>query len=121
MVAATMLGLIRDAIKFRRQLTFDSTGHHRVACPHILGTKNGEWHLFVWQINNDSSKGFKPHEQRWRCIEVADISNIQAQDGEWHRGWTAGKGKLSCVDTIDTSVDPGYGAEIQSTFQTHTR
>jgi len=114
-----MLDIIRDAIINHRQLVFDATGYHRIACPHILGTKNGSWHVLVWQINDDSEKGFKEGEQRWRCFDVNDISNLVAQNGEWERGWSAGKGKSSCIDIADTIIDPDHAAEVRSTSRTH--
>ena len=121
-----MIAVIRDAIKNLHQLTFHTVGddgvvRHRVVCPHILGTKEGDWHLFTWQINDDSQHGFQPGAQRWRCFELEDMSNVQAREGEWYRGWTGGKRPQSCVDVIDTRVDDAHAAEVRSTSPVRTR
>jgi hypothetical protein len=116
-----MLDLIRSAIRDRRQIAFWSTGYHRIACPHLLGTKLGAWHLFVWQINDESEHGFEPGAQRWRCIEIGDITGLEIHPGEWVRGWSGGQRGQSCVDVIDTQVDPVHAAEVRSTFPARTQ
>lgn len=117
---ADALETIREAIRKRRQLTFTVNGHYRIACPHLLGRKHGEWHVFTWQINDESENGFKPGAQRWRCFDLDDMSGVAIQDGDWHRGWTTGKRKQSCIDVIDTQVDPAYAAQTRNTSPAHT-
>ena len=108
--------LITDAIRDRRQLTFMINVHARQACPHVLGTKQGKWHLFAWQFAGTSSHALQSGEERWRCFEVADISDLLVQDGEWHRGWITGKRDHHslCMDNEVAIVDPAYAAETQS-------
>ncbi len=120
------LMVIRDAITNLRQLAFDTTDddgitRHRIVCPHILGTKRGNWHLFTWQINDESKHGFAPGGQRWRCFELRDMSNIKSQEGQWYQGWTKGLRDQSCVDSIDTIVDAAHSAEVLSTSRAHIR
>ena len=117
MLTTTMVSVIRDAIRNRLQLTFWCNGHYRQVSPHMLGRKNGEWHMLGWQINDDSEKGFAPEGSRWRCFELEDMSQLESQEGEWHRGWTSGRGRQYCIDEddMDTVVDAMYGAEIRST------
>jgi len=124
-MSAEKIAVIREAIKSLRQLTFDTVGddgvvRHRLVCAHVLGMKEDEWHVFTWQINDDSEHGFKEGAQRWRCFDLEDLSNIQSQAGEWHCGWTGGKRPQSCVDVIDTSVDAAHAAEVRSISPSRT-
>ena len=116
-----MKEIIEDAIRTRKQLVFEGKDYNRIVCPHVFGTKNGQWHLLCWQINDESEKGFEEGAQRWRCFDLQDISNLHSQVGAWHRGWTAGLKPQSCVERITASVDPAYAAEVRSTFQTRIR
>ena len=121
-----MIAVIREAIRSRHQLVFTTTSdfgeqYHRVTCPHILGTKQENWHVFVWQINDESEHGFEEGAQRWRCIDLDDMSNVVSQEGEWYQGWSTGQRNQRCIDVIDTVVDAAYAAEVRSTSRAHTR
>lgn len=113
--------IITDAIRSKKQLVFSAKEHLRIVCPHVFGMKNGQQHLFCWQINDESEKGFEPGAQRWRCFDLDDISNLRAQPGEWYRGWTSGTKPQSCVDMIICAVDASHAAEVRSISQIRTR
>lgn len=110
-----MLSVIRGAIRNRQSLYFTANDEPREFCPHVLGTKRGEWHVFGWQFGGGSSRGLPPGGD-WRCIELEDISTeIVARSGPWHRGWTKGQRDQTCVDDVDTVIDSAYAAEIRNT------
>jgi hypothetical protein len=113
--------IIREGIRDAKQLVFTCLFHPREFCPHILGTKYGAWHVFGWQFAGTSSRGLKDGGD-WRCLELHDIStDILIRDGQWYRGWTSGDGPSSCVDIIDTVIDPAHAAESRNIFPAHTR
>ena len=120
------ISVVRDAIIHHNQIAFttfgdDGIAQRRVACPHILGTKEGEWHMLVWQVNDESEKGFTPGAQRWRCFDLADVTDVRTYEGVWHRGWTTGRRGQHCVDAIDTAVDSLHAAEVRNTFPARIR
>ncbi len=63
-------------------------------------------------LNDASKNGFKPGEERWRCFELRDMSQLTVQAGAWQRGWTKGKRPQSCIDRVVASVDAAHAAEI---------
>jgi hypothetical protein len=106
------LNLLRDAILNRKQVTGICESYHREFCPHLLGTKNGRWHVFGWQFAGGSNHSLPPGGQ-WRCFEVSSLINLSTRLGEWHRGYTAGKRDQFCIDQIDTRIDPSHAAETR--------
>jgi hypothetical protein len=114
----SMVSVIRNAIQNHLQLTFVAKDQPREICPHVLGTKKGVWHVLGWQFAGLSNTGPLPE---WRCIELRDISTeIVAREGEWHRGWTTGQRGQSCVDIVDTMIDPEHAALIRNTSPART-
>ena len=113
---AETLETIREAIRKRRQLVFMYDGYPRDFCPHAIGTKRDEWHVFGWQFGGDSSHGLDPNGQNWRCLNVDRIQSLSVSDGEWHRGWTKGMKPSSCIDVMDTVVDPAFAAVDRQTL-----
>lgn len=111
------VAIIRTAITELKQVTAVYDGLERVFCPHILGTKYGVWKVFVWQFDGRSSRGNLPE---WRDWFLERLDSVTLQDGEWHRGWTAGKRDQKAVDWIDTVVDPAHAAEVRHTLLPRT-
>lgn len=73
------IALIRDAIKNLKQMTATFNGHHRVFCPHVLGTKDGVWRVHAWQFAGSSKEGSLP---MWRYFEVNRLAGLASQMGE---------------------------------------
>ena len=116
----SVLDAIRDAIINHRQLVFVYDGLPREVCPHALGTKRSEWHVFVWQFGGQSSHRLDPNGD-WRCMEVDRISSLTVKDGPWHRGWTKGLKASSCIDVMDTVVDAAHAAVDQRISHARTQ
>lgn len=107
------IGLIRAAISDLKQITCDYKGHHRVCCPHILGTMRGQLASRVWQFSGGSSS---PDDlPMWRNLYVDDVTNVALRDGEWHRGWMTGRRPHLGFDSIDAVVAEAHAAEIRQT------
>jgi hypothetical protein len=114
-----LIAILKDAINRAVPVGFVSSDHIRKFCPQILGTKIGEWHVFGWQYDGETSPGRSLPE--WRCIELHDIqSEIEVLTDEWRAGWTKGIGAQSCVDTVIAMIDPAHGPEIRNTFPERT-
>jgi len=108
------IATLRQAIRSQSRVEFVGKDDVRLACPHILGRKNGVWHVFVWQINDAGEHGFKPDEQRWRCFDLHDVRSVRIVPGVWERGWSKGKRGQPCVDEVDTAVAASHAAEVRS-------
>ena len=104
--------LIRIAIRELKPMTAMLDGLPREFCPHVLGTKDGEWRTLVWQFAGQSSHGLLPGGE-WRCFKIADLQNLTLGQGPWQRGWTTGQREQVCVAQIDTIVDHLHAAELR--------
>ncbi|MGD9696442.1 MAG: hypothetical protein AB7V42_12385 [Thermoleophilia bacterium] len=94
--------IIQEAIKSRRQIIATYKGHRREMCPHVLGTKNGKMRALFFQFGGSSQSGL-PAGGEWRCIAVADLSNVITRDGDWHTGSNR-TGSQTCVDEVHVEV-----------------
>jgi hypothetical protein len=102
--------LLRAAIKELKQVTAVYNGLPREFCVHLLGTKNGDWKVLVWQFGGSSSKA--DDIPNWRDWHVGKITDLSLRDGEWHRGWETGRRTQKSMDRVDTAVDHLHSAEI---------
>ncbi len=115
--------IIREAIRHKHQIVAMYHGHRREMCPHSIGIKYGkpatrgrggkpgkpgtpdEEHAHCYQFGGTSEKGLQSDgsADNWRCIVIADLTNVQTRPGRWH---TAQIGLVSqtCIDRIDLSV-----------------
>lgn len=93
---------IRTAILALKPIAFDYKGHRRLACPHVLGTKNGLEKLLTYQYGGGSSSGLPPGGE-WRCLFLSDARNVEIIEGEWHSGANHSRPQ-TCVDEIDVQV-----------------
>jgi general stress protein 26 len=96
--------LIWEAAHARRQITCLYGGHHREACPHIVGYKElGEEAVFVFQFGGTSTKGLT-RGGAWRCFDLDKITDVQAQGGRWFTG-TSHKRTQPCIKFVDIDVN----------------
>lgn len=94
--------IMRLAILAQKPVTFDYKGYRRLACPHVLGLKRGLQHALTFQYGGGSSSGLPPGGE-WRCVSVAEVSNLVVIDGPWHTGLSHTRPQ-TCVDQIDVQV-----------------
>jgi len=73
----TIASQLHDAIDQQRVVRFIGKGLSRVAEPHVLGVKNGELQVLVWQTAGSSSSGSIPE---WRRFRIQDIRELELLD-----------------------------------------
>lgn len=97
--------IIRSAIKNKQQVTATYQEHVRELCPHVIGTKNGREQALFYQFGGTSSKGeITPEQGAWRCLLIADLSNVSVRNGDWYTGANHSRPQ-TCVDKIDLEVE----------------
>lgn len=96
---------LREAIVKKKHVRCRYHGFSREICPHVIGLgKGGEEKVLTFQYGGGSSRGALPPGGQWRCMEVAEISNVEVFDGD---GWRTGRSHLrpqTCVKDIDVEV-----------------
>jgi hypothetical protein len=94
--------VIWDAMQNKQQVTCIYQGRFREMCPHTLGYKNGQEKVLGFQFAGDSSKGLPPGGE-WRCMFVAQISDVAARAGPWHTRDVHLKPQ-TCIDEIEMEI-----------------
>lgn len=98
----SVLDLIVQAIQHRLIVTAMYQGYQRIMCPHVIGYKNGELNALFFQFAGGSKSGLPPGGQ-WRCVRVAELSQVSIAPGEWHTGLSHPKPQ-TCVDEVIATV-----------------
>lgn len=96
--------LIARAIIERLQVLCFYQGYPRALCPALLGHTNGEEHTLAFQFAGDSSKGLPP-DGDWKCLKVAEMTNVELRAGEWYAG-SSHRERQQCVKEVDLDVNP---------------
>lgn len=96
--------LIARAIIERLQVHCVYQTYPRAICPALLGHTNGEEYTLAFQFAGDSSKGL-PRTGEWKCLKIAEISNVELRTGEWHAG-SSHRERQQCVKDVDLDVNP---------------
>ena len=94
--------IVRKAILEKRIIVAVYGGYRREMCPHVIGYKDGRENALFFQFGGGSRSGLPPGGE-WRCIHLADLSDISVQDGSWRTGQDHSR-RQSCVDQIDVEV-----------------
>ena len=83
-------------------------GFRRELCPIILGCTDGVEKALTFQFGGGGSKPL-PRGGSWRCLVLADVTDIELRDGPWHTG-SARSTAQSCVAEVhyDTNPDSPY-------------
>ena len=89
--------LISIAIGNKNIIEFDYHSHHRIAEPHILGIKDGNEQVLVYQTGGTSSSGGLPE---WRRMDVREVSNLAVMDRKFAGPRPYPSGKHSSFDRI---------------------
>lgn len=92
----------REAILAIKPVSFMYKGHLRLACPHVLGTKNGLEKVLTYQYGGGSSSGL-PVDGEWRCLFISEASNVQVIGDDWRTGHNHSRPQ-TCVDDVDVQV-----------------
>jgi hypothetical protein len=95
--------LFRQAILEERQVMCAYGGHRRELCPHIIGHTKGEEKVLAFQFGGTSSSTLPPRGQ-WRCLVLANVTEISLRDGPWRSGSNHSQ-QQRCVEDIDLDVN----------------
>ena len=98
----TTYATLAQAIKGKNQIHATYRGHPREMCPHAIGTKNGIEHILSYQFGGTSRSGL-PAGGEWRCMVVAELTDVSIHEGQWHTGNSHTKPQ-TCIDQVDVEV-----------------
>jgi hypothetical protein len=97
--------LFAQAIEQRKQIVCSYRGYRRELCPIILGhKKTGNEVALTFQFGGESSQAL-PRGGSWRCLFLAEATNVQLRDGRWRSGLSHQRPQ-SCVEIVDLDVNP---------------
>jgi hypothetical protein len=91
------------AIFQRQQVTCRYGGYRREVCPHVLGHKDGNEVVLVYQFGGESARALPPGGE-WRCLQLAAIEDAVARAGPWHSGGPHRRVQR-CVDVVYIDVN----------------
>jgi len=95
--------MIEQAIRDKKVLEFNYSGHNRIVEPHVLGISNGKLQLLGYQIGGSSSSGGIPE---WRRFDLNNISNLVVLDQRFSGRRPFPSGRHSAWDKELMIVDP---------------
>lgn len=95
--------MLAQAILRRVPVSLNYNGVRREVCPHILGHTNGQERALVFQFGG-LSRSKLPAGGEWRCLTVAQVSDVEIREGEW-RGGNYHRTVQRCVDKIYIDVN----------------
>ena len=70
----------------------------------ILGHTEGKERVLAFQFAGGSSRPLPPGGQ-WRCLTLAEVTEVTLRDGPWRDGNEHGT-RQSCVAEVDYDVNP---------------
>lgn len=112
MTTSATYRLFEQAIRQRQQVVCRYGGYRRELCPVILGHKrSGDEAALTFQFAGESRSGL-PRGGQWRCLLLAEASEVELRDGAWHAGADHRQGQR-CVDIVDLDVNPDSPYEPQ--------
>jgi uncharacterized protein len=95
--------LFREAILGEKQVTCSYRKHYRELCPHVLGHRDGQEVVLAFQFGGHSERGL-PQGGQWRCLYLAEVSEVQMRTGPWYTG-PYHRSTQSCVESVDIDVN----------------
>jgi hypothetical protein len=78
-------------------------GHYRELCPHIIGHTGSEEKVLAFQFGGSSSSKLPPGGE-WRCLVLANVTDVRLRDGPWRAGGSH-RQQQRCVEDIDLDVN----------------
>jgi len=102
-----LYGLIRGAIELRSQILAVYHGYYREMCPHAIGiNKNGQAVALFYQFAGESESGLGPpgSGDNWRCIILAELSDVRPRTGKWHTASDHSRHQTCVFQRVDLSI-----------------
>jgi hypothetical protein len=99
---------IRNAILHRQIVVATYDGHRRWMCPHVLGMTDHVPHALMYQFAGGSQHGLGSDgsEHNWRCLVVAQLQDVEIQEGPWHTAPNY-SAHQHCVQEVDVEIGHG--------------
>jgi hypothetical protein len=101
--------LIESAMRNEEQIHATYAGYRRELCVHEIGLgPNGNEQILAYQFGGDGSKGpaaALPEQDRWRCMPISGLTDIEAVTGQWFTGSNRGPGN-TCIAVSHYAVYP---------------
>jgi hypothetical protein len=91
-------------MRSRQQIVCRYRGRRRELCPIVLGHSDGAEKALTFQFGGESGSGLPPGGE-WRCLLLAEVTDVELRDGEWHAG-SGSSGGQTCVAQVDYDVNP---------------
>ena len=91
-------------MRTRKQVVCMYGGYRRELCPIILGHSQGHEKALTFQFAGASRSGL-PAACEWRCLLLAEVSDVELRDGPWFAG-SRHTPKQRCVEVVDLDVNP---------------
>jgi hypothetical protein len=104
MASSKVYALFDEAMQMRKQVVCTYQGYRRELCPIILGHSQRREKALTYQFGGQSSQGL-PREGAWRCLWLADVTDVELRDGPWFSGDRHTQ-PSSCVEVVDLDVNP---------------
>ena len=98
---------VRSAIVHRRPLAALYRGRRRLLCPHLLGwNKHRRLQVLCYQYGGNSESGLQPagSPDNWRCLAVANFSQVELLDGPWQTAENYSRPQ-TCIEQVELDVD----------------
>ena len=102
---SSTFALIKQALLERRLVSAVYKGYRREMCPHVLGWKANREHALFFQIAGESSQGL-PRAGGWRCLDLAELSDVEAYRGDFVTGPGYYDNPQRCVEKIEAQIPP---------------
>ena len=96
--------LFLSAMRDRRQVLCTYRGKRRELCPIVLGHNGGVEKALTFQFAGESGSVLPPGGE-WRCLTLAEVTDIELRDGSWHAG-SGHSAAQTCVTEADYDVNP---------------
>jgi len=96
--------LFEQAMRTRKQVVCVYGGYRRELCPIILGHTRGHEKALTFQFSGGSGSGLPPGGE-WRCLALAEVSDVALRDGPWFAGSRHNE-RQRCVEIVDLDVNP---------------
>ena len=106
--------LLRLAAARRQPVAAVYDGLPRLLCPHVLGRKSGQLHMFCYQFGGSSHRGLPMVPGRvggWRCLAVEKLSQVELRADAWHT--EPRSQRQTCIDEVDFDADAQSGDNPQ--------
>jgi hypothetical protein len=97
--------LFRKAMAECRQIVCMYGGFRREICPIILGHSDGVEKALTYQFGGRSSRPLTNPANRWRCLTLSAVTDVELRDGDWHSGGGHSTAQ-TCVKVVDYDVNP---------------